>query len=239
MEFNYDSNIYNQTSSDIIVPDIIKMLSPSSVIDIGCGTGNWLSSFKKNGVKNIKGIDSSKYRSDLMQIDENEYIQSDLKLKFQCEYKFDLALCLEFAEHIEEDYSAQLIQCLVASSDKIIFSAAVPNQGGTGHVNEQWPSYWVKQFKKYEYDCYDVFRAKYWDDERIQFWYRQNLLLFTSKKSNIPNLQFGSGLDLIHPNLYLQNMEYFQAELNKLKQNKNILKLFYRKAVGFIKLLKI
>lgn len=56
---NYDKKFYvsqrndNLSSAETIVPIVIRMLKKKhvgeiSVIDLGCGTGNWLSIFKKN-----------------------------------------------------------------------------------------------------------------------------------------------------------------------------------------------
>ena len=58
----------------------------------------------------------------------------------------------------------------------------MPYQGGTGHVNEQWPNYWIEQFAQRGYIAVDYIRKRIWDDEAIPWWYRQNILLFVNKE---------------------------------------------------------
>jgi hypothetical protein len=62
----------------------------------------------------------------------------------------------------------------------VLFSAAIPGQGGYGHVNEQWPGYWARMFDECGYGVSDALRWAIWNDERVEPWYRQNLLLCAS-----------------------------------------------------------
>jgi hypothetical protein len=51
-------------------------------------------------------------------------------------------------------------------------------QGGTHHVNEQWPAYWQDLFERQGYRMLDLIRREIWTNPEIQFWYRQNIFLF-------------------------------------------------------------
>ena len=55
-------------------------------------------------------------------------------------------------------------------------SAALPGQGGTHHVNEQWIDYWANMFGQHGYQPFDFLRPLFWDDARIEPWYRQNAI---------------------------------------------------------------
>ena len=66
--------------------------------------------------------------------------QRDLAQPLQIDRRFDLALSLEVAEHLPPECGSEFVQTLTDLSSVILFSAAIPFQGGTDHLNEQWPS---------------------------------------------------------------------------------------------------
>jgi hypothetical protein len=55
-------------------------------------------------------------------------------------------------------------------------SAALPGQGGTHHVNERWTDYLTDMFARFGYQPFDFVRPLFWDDDRIDPWYRQNVV---------------------------------------------------------------
>jgi SAM-dependent methyltransferase len=59
---------------------------------------------------------------------------------------FDLALCLEVAEHLPEHLGVRLVRFLSVAAPVVVFSAAQPGQGGTGHVNERPKAHWIDAF---------------------------------------------------------------------------------------------
>src|SRR6185295_2140887 len=121
---------------------IIKLFHPSSVLDVGCGLGHFLKVFIDSGINDVTGVEGPWLDNSKLVID-NELIQiKDLEEPFDLERKFDIALCLEVAEHISEHAAEQFIKTLTVHSDVIIFSAAIPEQGGQNHINEQWIEYW-------------------------------------------------------------------------------------------------
>ena len=70
---------------------------------------------------------------------------------------------------------------LVALAPVVLFSAAIPGQGGTDHINEQWQDYWARLFAKHDYVALDFLRLKFWNDSRIEWWYRQNIILYVRR----------------------------------------------------------
>ena len=104
---------------------------------------------------------------------------------------FDLAISMEVAEHLPERCAEPFVESLTRLADVVLFSAAVPFQGGIGHVNEQWGSYWVALFRNRGYTAVDIIRKRIWNDDQIPYWYRQNTLLFV-KDGKLDELDFSS-----------------------------------------------
>ncbi|PWT95003.1 MAG: hypothetical protein C5B53_12080 [Candidatus Melainabacteria bacterium] len=217
----YNEAFYDETfvtsiySARIIVPMIMDLVRPSSVVDLGCGTGSWLSAFKQNGVTKILGVDGSDISGDHLQIERDEFVQADLTKHIPVDARFDLACSLEVAEHLPEPAAAQFVKSLTELAPVVLFSAAVPHQGGTHHVNEQWPEYWEKLFRARGFRVVDCIRQRVWTNENVAYWYAQNLLLFVraSAMEQYPNLtpfladtnpEF---LSRIHPKMYLKSRQ--------------------------------
>ena len=135
-------------SAKEIVPIICTFLNPKNVVDVGCGTGEWLYFFKKKGVKQILGVDGPWVKRNLLKISKDEFLPHDLNKKIDLNKKFDLVVSLEVAEHLPEKNAKKFVKTLTGLGDFVLFSAAIPYQGGTNHFNEQWQSYWADLFKK-------------------------------------------------------------------------------------------
>jgi hypothetical protein len=118
-----------------------------------------------------------------------------------------LAISLEVAEHINPEYANTFVKNLTQSSDIVLFSAAIPLQRGTNHVNEQYPSYWKKIFEEYGFKCVDCIRDKFWDDNRVDFFYRQNMFIYCREDlCEEVRMKFNEGayprLDCVHPEMF-------------------------------------
>lgn len=184
----YSNDFYNNNvrgsyeSAEEIIPLIVNLLKPKSIVDVGCGSGSWLKCIQQYGIKNYLGIDNFNINRQIkLQINKKKFLHHNLENPLQINRKFDVVLSLEVAEHLSPDSALIYIKTLVSLGYVIIFSAAIPHQTGTHHVNEQWPSYWAKLFSEHGYIPYDYFREKIWNNERIEWWYTQNLLIFIKK----------------------------------------------------------
>ncbi len=124
---------------------LINEYNPESVVDVGCGIGDFLHPFYQKGLK-ILGIDGSKANFKHRKIPKDCFLVKDLRTEKLPEDSFDLCLCLEVAEHVPERYSNKLVQVLCSFSHKVVFTAATPGQGGHDHINEQPKDYWISKF---------------------------------------------------------------------------------------------
>jgi SAM-dependent methyltransferase len=169
------------TSIEVLVPIIIDLLEPRSVIDIGCNNAGWLAAFVQRSITDVLGIDGDYISPNELLTSPENYLAFDLEhvelLKLG--RQFDVALCLECAEHLDPSSSSKLVECLCGLATHVVFSAAVPGQTGWGHKNEQYPDYWQELFGRCGYRMFDPFRPVIWNNNAVKFWYRQNTFLFS------------------------------------------------------------
>lgn len=245
--------IHNLTSPKEIVPEIIKLLNPKSVIDIGCGIGTFIHCFKEEGVKDVLGIDGPWANKELVNkfLSEEEFLIKNLEEKLILNKKFDLVMSLEVAEHLSEESSDIFVENLISCGNIILFSAAIPLQGGQNHINEQWLDYWQEKFLKHGYYLQDVIRPIFWNNAKVFWWYKQNMVLFTPKDYVIQSIKEQNVLkNVIHPDLYIERISYSNnfmekknQELVKIKHGKMgivfYLKLILKSLIGFDNLNKL
>jgi SAM-dependent methyltransferase len=204
----YDAGFYDtirpgtQASAAVIVPWLLDRLSLDEphVVDVGCGEGWWAQTFADHGC-DVVGIDGAYVQSSPL---GDRFVAHDLRHPIPAAWRgeFDLAVSLEVAEHLPSHRAVSFVDDLCALAPIVVFSAAIPGQGGTGHINEQWPAYWAAMFNSLGYEVTGELRYRIWDDDRVENWYRQNLLVaWDPNVSNCP-LVPGPALPLVHPVLY-------------------------------------
>lgn len=214
MSLFYSSRFYDRDydrtskSAAAAVPVLLGCLTgagaapPASVIDIGCGRGVWLRAF---GAIQVKGRDGPWTKPERLLIDPANFTATDLSRPFTEPQKFDLAMTLEVAEHIDAAQADQFVDNLVGLSDTLLFSAAIGGQGGQHHVNEQPLTYWAEKFAARGFTLFDVLRPRLWSDEGVCWWYRQNMVVLCNEQSRFrPGLIQAAAqnppiLDLAHP----------------------------------------
>lgn len=180
-----------ESSAAVVAPLLIHLINPSSVLDVGCGTGAWLSAFHHHGVLDIVGVDGYASDAGVLTLAPSQFSHHDLSKPLRLGRSFDLAICLEVGEHLPSECAPILVESLCRHSSVVAFSAAIPHQGGVGHVNEQWQSYWASIFAHHAYQPLDAIRPKIWNDSRVESYYRQNLLIYR----NIGEFPDSVGLD--------------------------------------------
>ncbi len=169
-------------SASVVLPVVFDLVKPGRIVDVGCGNGSWLAAAVALGVDDVLGIDGQWIDDDALIIPLDKFRRVDLSRPFEIGEKFDLAISLEVAEHLPDSRAAGFVAELVLLSDVILFSAAVPGQGGENHVNEQWPDYWANLFSDHGYRAIDCLRWQLWEHPDVTWFYKQNLLMFASPK---------------------------------------------------------
>lgn len=192
---------HNTKAASFIVPELIKLFSPKSVVDIGCGLGTWLKIFENHNVFDLIGYDGSHLDFNKIEVSKKIILIKDLEKEILSDRQFDLALSLEVAEHISPQNATTFIKSICNLSQTVIFSAAIPNQGGQNHLNEQWPSYWQNQFALQGFTMHDKLRELFWETPNIDYWYKQNIFLVTGPKSPFFIKENKPLKRLVHPDL--------------------------------------
>jgi SAM-dependent methyltransferase len=167
-----------------------------SVLDIGCGQGEWLVSARQLGIEDVFGVDGHSAGPSL-RIPRSAYLHHDLNLPLDLARHFDLALCLEVGEHLRPEAAESLVSTIVAHSDLCLFSAACPGQPGQRHINCQWPAYWQRLFNDRGFVCVDDLRWAIWSDASIEPWYRQNI--FVAQRNSRRSGNEARILPVVHP----------------------------------------
>jgi cyclopropane fatty-acyl-phospholipid synthase-like methyltransferase len=191
---------------------ILPIYKPYSILDLGCGSGSWLHTISKEyKISDFLGVDGHWIEENELLIPQTNFKAHNLQDVYTPDRKYDMAISMEVAEHLDEEFAENFVTSLTNSSDFILFSAAIPYQGGTNHVNEKKQSYWKYIFSKQGYVCLDVIRPRIWDLEGVRTDYKQNTLLYIKKTlledPNSPLCKFIDlknikNIDIVHPELF-------------------------------------
>lgn len=242
----YDAAFYaaqkdgSRRSAERVLPFLDRWVRPKSVVDVGCGVGTWLSVWRELGVSSVVGVDGDYVDRSLLMIEKGSFIAHDLSRPIPDLGGFDLVMSLEVAEHLPAESAAQFVAGLTSLGPVVMFSAAIPSQGGTNHVNEQWPEYWARLFANYGYDVMDCLRREIWNDEGVEWWYAQNTFLYVRRGdlSKYPELMArcgGDPLARVHPRMWMDVVQYALNDPRRftLRQHLGAIPGALTEAIGF------
>ena len=197
----------SRASAEVVVPVVREWVKPKTVVDFGCGLGMWLSVWEEAGC-DVRGVDGDWVDREQMAIAPNRFTAHDLSSPIQLDRQFDLAMSVEAAEHLMPESASGFVESLTRAAPVVLFSASIPNQPGEDHVNCQWPSYWADLFLARDYVVIDSLRYMIWADSRVDWWYRQNIMMYVarSRLTDYPALatlyrKDAQPLSLVHPEL--------------------------------------
>jgi SAM-dependent methyltransferase len=217
IDYDHSKNIHTLSGPRVALPVILGEIKPRSLLDVGCGIGTWLKAALESGITDVFGVDGIAVAPENFLVAKTLFRQQDLNQTWSLGRRFEVALCLEVAEHLDAQFAGNLIEALTLHADTVIFGAACPGQGGQHHVNCQWPVYWQKMFNERGYVCSDEIRWKIWQDERIEPWYRQNI--FTARRDPAKAGHEPGILPVVHPDiLKLMTQDEFSKNIDRIAE---------------------
>jgi len=199
-QFFAERNTGARRSAMVILPIVFEHANIKSIVDFGCGAGAWLRCAADTGVSDIQGLDGEWVVTEDLCIPPHQFHRTDLTKPVRLDRKYDLAICLEVAEHLPASSAGTLVDSITQASDLILFSAAIPLQGGKHHINEQWQDYWAALFSQRGFAASDIVRSAIWGRPDVEWWYQQNTLLFARGDQPRPD----RSLNMVHPQLVIQ-----------------------------------
>jgi SAM-dependent methyltransferase len=201
-----------------VLAGLFPVLQPGSVLDVGCGLGAWLEVAREMGAGEVAGVDGTWIEPQRVHLRADEFRQQDLEQPLDLGRRFDLVISLEVAEHLRPECAESFVESLVRHGDVVLFSAAIPGQGGNGHVNEQLQHYWAGLFAAHGYVPVDVVRPRIWLNGNVFWWLQQNTVLYVRAES-LPRwpalhpfvVERPAALSIVHPELYALKLQALAA----------------------------
>ena len=167
-------------SAQGVLPVVLRAVQPTSVVDVGCGEGAWLSVWRALGVADVAGLDGAHVDRAALMVPAGCFQAADLARPFVLPRRFDLVQSLEVAEHLPPEVSRAFVSALCRLGDVVLFSAAQPGQGGENHINERLPSTWAALFRQHGYSAFDCVRPLVAKNGGVAPWYRFNTVLYAN-----------------------------------------------------------
>lgn len=170
----------SRASARVVAGLIRGEMEVASLLDVGSGHGAWVAEWMSAGVEDAVAVDGDYVERSQLVIPADRFVAHDLATPLDLKRKFDLVQSLEVAEHLPADKAADFVDNLVRHGDAILFSAAVPHQGGEHHVNEQPPQYWRQLFAARGYEVFDWVRPRLAGKREVKAWYRFNSFIYAN-----------------------------------------------------------
>lgn len=200
-------------AAKVIMPLVLKITSIKSIVDIGCGVGTWLCAANSLGITDFDGYDGDYVDRSKLYVDVARFHAVNLAEEFSLDRRYDVALSLEVAEHLPSSKTDDFIGKLTDAAPIVVFSAAIPGQGGTSHINERWQDAWRKSFAKRDYQAIDYLRPLIRGNPSVPWWYQQNIMIYchpsiSFRENAAQAVPADISLDLVHPDLYDQKRNH-------------------------------
>jgi hypothetical protein len=204
--------VHRTQDAAVVLPLLVKQFRPRSVVDFGAGLGTWLAVFEQLGVSDYIGIEHPEVDLAHYAADRAKLLRQSLSDQIELGRRFDLAVCIEVAEHLREMDADHLVEAITRHSDRVLWSAAIPGQKGINHFNEQYPDYWQAKFRARGYYFHDNLRGDL-QDQNIFPCYKNNMFLVDRDPQNE-----WKGKDWILPAFWQAKLDAHARELENIER---------------------
>ena len=137
-----------------VVPAVISTFPDAkSFFDVGCGSGVFAAELQTHN-RRVVACERSRVGRWLAVRQGVDCRDFDLTRPAPCNVtgRFDVVSCFEVAEHLPIELGDKLVRFICDHAAHVIFTAAHPGQGGTGHINEQPQQYWIDRFRSHDFN---------------------------------------------------------------------------------------
>jgi hypothetical protein len=148
------------------------------------------------------GVDGDYVDRSQLRIPDDRFLVHDLTKSLVLDRTFDLAVCLEVAEHLPVSRADSFVADLTRASSCVLFSAAIPGPTGTGHIHPQYMPYWVDLVQAHGYEAIDPIRPQIWGDNSVEWFYQQDTVIFVARKHPLLSKGYPKPQTMVHPHLY-------------------------------------
>jgi len=171
-------------SASAMAASIVRDLRPSTLVDVGCGTGALMLEFARRGVS-VFGLEHSEAGIARCRERGLEVSHFDIAHDYaKTEWRADLAISTEVAEHLPAPVADRFLDLLCSLADTILMTAATPGQGGTDHVNEQPHEYWIQRMEGRGFNLDRLVTTRWreeWNAAHVAECFAQNVMLFRKR----------------------------------------------------------
>jgi hypothetical protein len=168
----------------IVLGELFSMLPtgiPSSLVDFGGGAGSWCVAAQQLGVDHVLLVDQCPSSQVIKSLNNSHnFLWFEFDKGIPTVGRYDIAISIEVAEHLPDAQGKSLIRRLTETSNIILFAAAIPGQGGIGHINEQLHEYWHNLFLANGFTCHDILRWRLTTNLKLPWWIRQNIFVYSN-----------------------------------------------------------
>lgn len=224
----FAGNARSSMPSAVPILQLLRDLySPTSIVDIGCGSGAWLTAAEEVGFTVLRGYDGpwadpTRYTSPNIDFTPVDLEHADL----EHDRRYDLAMSVEVAEHLSAARADFIVDALCNASDVVLFSAAVPYQGGVHHIHEKPQTFWKAKFNDRGYQAFDIIRPAVWDNDEIKWWFRQNALLYVKEGAAVLDADKLRAMedhiwDLVHPAALAHRTKTSRQQIQALRTERD------------------
>lgn len=166
-------HVYDNSLGDSLT-NFFKSENVKSLVDFGCGMGDYVKTFQKNNINAI-GFDGNPNTPELT---NNLCEVLDLSVPKKFDEPFDWVMSLEVGEHLPTQFEDIFIENLHNNNKYgIVLSWAVEGQGGDGHYNERNNDYIKSKICELGY-INDIESENNLRKDSTLWWFKNTIMVF-------------------------------------------------------------
>ena len=132
-----------------VAAQIVQIIKPGSVMDMGCAKGFLVESLRDRGVQ-AYGVDISDYAISQVREDIKQFCRVGAVTE-PLDRDYDLITCIEVLEHVTEEESEIAIRNMAMRTQNILFSSSSTDFDEPSHINVKPVLKWLECFSKYDF----------------------------------------------------------------------------------------